>query len=73
MLTDFSVSCPNCRWSGCLLPASNRQAWNSATPTVKIVCFDCPRCHEEWQAKVVGDDVEPLTPSEEDLVALSHA
>jgi hypothetical protein len=42
-------------------------------PTVKIVCFSCPRCKEEWQAQVIGDDVKPLPDEEEDLVAISHA
>lgn len=73
MLTDYMVSCPNCHWSGCLLPASNRQAWHPALPAAKVVCFHCPRCQDEWQAQVIGDDVKPLPQEEEDLVALSHA
>lgn len=72
MLTDYMVSCPHCQWSGSLLPATNRGAWKSAVPTVTIVCFQCPRCHEDWHAQVVGDDVKSL-PAEEELVALSHA
>ena len=73
MLTDYVVSCPNCRWSGCLLPSTNRQPRQGALPAVKIVCFACPRCREEWHAQVIGDDVKPLPREEEDLVAISHA
>ena len=62
MLTDYMVKCPHpgCNWSGSLLPKGNRDAWRSAIPTVHDVLFECPRCHCEWHAEIVGDDVKPL-------------
>ena len=27
---------------------------------VSVVAFQCPRCNEEWHARVIGDDVEVL-------------
>jgi hypothetical protein len=66
MLTDYSVTCPSpgCRWSGCLFPSGDRQAWQGAIPTVKTVVFKCPRCHNEWHARVVGDDVFAIAPKD---------
>ena len=62
MLTDYMVKCPHhgCGWSGSLLPKGNRDAWRAALPTVHEVAFECPRCHTEWHAEVIGDDVKPL-------------
>jgi hypothetical protein len=62
MLTSYRVTCPHvgCRWTGSLLPRTNQDAWRSSAPTVKVVVFECPQCHGEWQARVVGDDVEAL-------------
>ena len=62
MLTDYMVKCPHtgCNWSGSLLPRGNREAWRAALPTVHEVAFECPRCHGEWHAEVIGDDVKPL-------------
>jgi hypothetical protein len=37
--------------------------------TVSIVEFECPRCQQDWQARVIGDDVESLPvfqPAEDD-------
>jgi len=67
MLTDYMVICPHagCHWKGSLLPSGNRDAWRSAIPSARIVTFCCPRCHTEWRARLVGDDVKPL--SEPDL------
>jgi hypothetical protein len=69
MLTDYMVRCPypGCRWSGSLLPKGNREAWRAATPTTNEVVFCCPRCHGEWRARLVGDDVKPL-PLEEPVL-----
>ena len=41
-------------------PAANANAWRSAIPTTKTVAFECPQCHGQWQARLVGDDVKPL-------------
>lgn len=62
MLTDYLVRCPHpgCKWYGALFPNGNREAWRSATPNVNEVVFECPRCHGEWHARVIGDDVKPL-------------
>ncbi|HLJ91854.1 MAG TPA: hypothetical protein VKU02_01545 [Gemmataceae bacterium] len=62
MLTSYWLRCPHagCNWFGSLLPAANADAWRSATPTTNLVNFECPRCHGQWQGRVVGDDVKPL-------------
>ena len=62
MLTDYMVKCPHlgCNWAGSLLPRNNREAWRAAVPTIQEVTFECPRCHGEWHAQVIGDDVKPL-------------
>ncbi len=62
MLTDYMVTCPypGCHWSGSLLPSRNREAWRAATPTTHDIVFECPRCHREWHAELVGDDARPL-------------
>ena len=64
MLTDYMVTCPQCRWAGSLLPHTNRDAWKAAVPTTRVIVFHCPRCQGEWRARVVGDDAVPL-PAEE--------
>jgi hypothetical protein len=43
-----------------LLPSRNRDAWLTAIPRTNEIVFECPRCHREWRAKLVGDDVHPL-------------
>ncbi len=65
MLTDYVVTCPHhdCHWSGCLFPRGDREAFRPAVPRVREVAFECPRCHREWHARVVGDDVKPITES----------
>ena len=62
MLTDYMVTCPHdgCHWTGSLLPQANRDAWLPALPTTRSVAFQCPRCHGQWHARVVGDDAVPL-------------
>jgi hypothetical protein len=35
---------------------------------MRTVKFRCPRCHGEWRARLVGDDVKPL-PVEEAVAA----
>ena len=69
MLTDYMVTCPHvgCHWSGSLLPSRNREAWLSAIPKTRIIIFECPRCHGEWHAEVVGDDARPLPLDSEEL------
>jgi hypothetical protein len=62
MLTSYMVRCPHvgCGWFGSLLPLSSPEAWRGAVPAAQIVVFECPQCHGEWHARVVGDDVKPL-------------
>jgi hypothetical protein len=62
MLTDYMVTCPyaGCHWSGSLLPQTNQAAWLPAAPTTQVIVFQCPRCHGEWHARLVGDDPVPL-------------
>jgi hypothetical protein len=63
MLTDYMVTCPHegCHWSGSLLPHGNLSAWRAAVPTTRVIVFQCPRCHREWHARIVGDDAKPLS------------
>jgi hypothetical protein len=73
MLTDYMVTCPHvgCHWTGSLLPKTNRDAWRNALPTILLTSFECPRCHGEWQARIVGDDAVPLPLVEEVAVELA--
>lgn len=72
MLTDYMVTCPyvGCHWSGSLLPTGDHQVWRNAIPTTPQVVFRCPRCHGEWRARLVGDDVKPLPLEQEEVVAV---
>ncbi len=62
MLTSYLVACPHlgCGWSGSLLPCRDTDAWKYSTPTTAVAAFECPQCHGEWRARIVGDDVVPL-------------
>ncbi len=62
MLTSYWVNCPQagCNWSGTLLPQTDTQLFRPASPKVKVIVFQCPRCEAQWQARVVGDDVVAL-------------
>ena len=62
MLTSYMVRCPHvgCNWFGSLLPQSSAEAWRWAVPATQVVVFECPECHGEWHARIVGDDVKPL-------------
>jgi len=62
MLTSYLVKCPHagCNWFGSLLPRGQADAWRGSTPRVSVVVFQCPKCNEEWRARVIGDDVEVL-------------
>ncbi len=62
MLTDYMVVCPfeQCHWSGSLFPQGSRDAWRAAMPTHRQIVFQCPRCHGEWHAQIVGDDAIPM-------------
>ena len=59
MLTDYMVTCPNvaCNWSGSLLPQQNRDAWRSALPATTVILFRCPKCHSQWRAHLIGDEL----------------
>jgi hypothetical protein len=72
MLTSYWVNCPHsgCSWSGTLLPQTDTQLFRPASPKVKVIVFQCPRCEGQWQARVVGDDVIPL-PLGEKVATLS--
>jgi hypothetical protein len=71
MLTSYLVKCPNadCRWFGSLLPRQDLEAWRTASPHRSEASFQCPKCHGEWRARVVGDDVFPLPQPEPALSA----
>jgi hypothetical protein len=58
MLTDYFVRCPfpDCNWKGCLFPKGKPEM----TPVRREIAFECPTCHREWQARIVGDDAVPL-------------
>jgi hypothetical protein len=62
MLTDYSVHCPHddCGWRGCLFPQGNREDFKPAQPMRNVITFCCPRCHREWQARIIGEDAIPL-------------
>jgi hypothetical protein len=62
MLTSYLVHCPHigCGWFGSLLPSGDGEAWRASTPSLSEVVFQCPQCHGEWHARIVGDDVETL-------------
>jgi hypothetical protein len=62
MLTSYLVKCPHvgCNWFGSLLPRNDVDSWRGAAPRASVVLFQCPQCHEEWHARLVGDDVESL-------------
>ena len=60
MLTDYQVHCPHCNWTGCLFAKGDREAWRPAIPRIRDVTFQCPTCHHDWKARIVGDDVKPL-------------
>jgi hypothetical protein len=66
MLTSYLVSCPHegCKWFGSLLPLSTAEAWHGTAPIPGVVVFQCPQCHSEWRARIVGDDVKPLPPDQ---------
>jgi hypothetical protein len=66
MLTSYMVKCPHvgCRWFGSLLPRNDVDSWRGQPSKSLVLVFECPRCHEEWRARLVGDDVAPL-PHEE--------
>jgi hypothetical protein len=62
MLTSYLVACPHsgCGWFGSLLPCRDTEAWSPLLPTTSIAVFQCPKCQNEWRARIVGDDVKSL-------------
>jgi hypothetical protein len=62
MLTSYLVKCPHfgCGWFGSLLPSGSPEAWRGSVPATPVVSFQCPKCGQEWHARVIGDDVKPL-------------
>lgn len=62
MLTSYMVKCPHfgCNWFGSLLPNRDTDSWKGPIPTTPIATFACPKCGQQWKARVRGDDVEPL-------------
>lgn len=69
MLTSYWVKCPQlgCQWTGSLLPVGDGESWKRSLPTTNVATFECPRCRNEWRARVHGDDVEAIL--DEELVA----
>ena len=63
MLTSYFVKCPHvgCGWMGSLIPTAGEPSSLSAG---SVVAFQCPGCHEEWPARIVGEDVRPLLPTD---------
>lgn len=61
MLTSYFVKCPHvdCGWMGSLIPTAGEPSSLSAG---SVVSFQCPGCHVEWPARIVGEDVRPLLP-----------
>jgi len=62
MLTSYMVRCPHigCNWFGSLRPRTSGESGRGYSPRPSRVVFQCPQCLEEWQARVVGEDVVPL-------------
>ncbi len=62
MLTDYYVHCPHegCTWKGCVFPEGKRDARSPLSPTQRHVVFLCPKCKQEWHARIQGDDAVPL-------------
>ena len=38
---------------------------------VSIVAFQCPRCHQVWQGRLIGDDLEILPLDEEEDLSMN--
>jgi hypothetical protein len=66
MLTSYLVKCPHalCGWFGSLLPCRDTDSWRGSIPTTSVAVFECPKCHQNWRARVVGDDVVPIPEDE---------
>ena len=71
MFTRYLVNCAHlgCGWSGRLWPKLESDSRSSSVVGVLMVSFECPRCREEWQARIIGNEVEslPVETWEEDL------
>jgi hypothetical protein len=63
MLTSYFVKCPHlgCDWLGSQLPRRDRNAMGTMPQSNATVTFQCPRCRGEWNCRVVGDDVVPIS------------
>ena len=61
-MTRFLVNCPHagCSWRGRLKATPSLVPQFGFATNVSIVNFECPRCQQDWQARVIGDDVESL-------------
>ncbi len=61
-MTRILVNCPHagCNWRGRLRATPYPVLQLGFASTVSIVRFDCPRCHQDWQARMIGDDIETL-------------
>jgi len=70
MSTDYLVKCPrmSCHWLGSLPASPDVDDPRRTSMNVSIVAFQCPRCHQVWRARLIGDDLEMLPlEAEEDL------
>jgi hypothetical protein len=67
MLTSYLVHCPypECSWFGSLLPCRDTDSWKCSVPSAAIATFVCPQCHQEWKARIEGDDIVPLPLNEQ--------
>jgi hypothetical protein len=73
MSTDYLVKCPkmSCHWFGSLPASPDVDDRRGASTNVSMVAFHCPRCHQIWRARLIGDDLETLPLEPEDDLALS--
>ena len=62
MLKSHHVQCRQfgCHWSGLLSTRSSADFAHCLEASDSIVVFQCPRCRQEWYARVVGERVIPL-------------
>jgi hypothetical protein len=58
----YLVKCPHagCDWFGHVPSSPAIPAGRNFAASVSIVAFQCPRCQQSWQGRVIGDDVESL-------------
>jgi hypothetical protein len=73
MSNKYLVKCPHagCQWWGSLSASPDVDGWRGASANVSIVAFQCPRCHQVWRGRVIGEDLEMLPLEHEEDLAMS--